>query len=79
MTIKRLYVSGVKDDIEESDLKEYFGQYGQIEDVEVITDKDTKKKRGFAFITFDDYDPVDKVVCELISLLFFILLTLQSI
>ena len=45
------------------DLQEYFSQFGNIEEVEIITDKETKKKRGFAFITYDDYDSVDKVVC----------------
>lgn len=58
-------MSGIKDEIEEADLREYFSQFGNVEDVEIITDKETKKKRGFAFITYDDYDCVDKVVCEL--------------
>lgn len=30
--------------------------------VEIINDKNTNKTRGFAFITFDDYDPVDRCV-----------------
>ncbi|ESN93530.1 hypothetical protein HELRODRAFT_180844 [Helobdella robusta] len=62
LTIKRVYISGVKEEIEEDDLRDYFSQFGNIEEIDVITDKETKKKRGFAFITFDDYDCVDKVV-----------------
>lgn len=70
-----MYVSGIKDDIDEADLQEYFVQFGNVEEVEIMTEKSTGKKRGFAFITYDDYDPVDKVVCkygemELILMLF---------
>ena len=64
MTIKKIFVGGIKDDTEETHLQDYFGQFGKIESCDVITDKETRKKRGFAFISFDDYDPVDKIVCE---------------
>lgn len=64
MTIKKVFVGGIKDNVEEPELKEYFSSFGSIESVEVITDKETGKKRGFAFVTFNDYDPVDKVVCK---------------
>ena len=63
-TIKKVFIGGLKDDTEESHLRDYFGQFGNLETVDVITHKETGKKRGFAFLTFDDYDPVDKICCK---------------
>jgi len=73
LTVKKIFVSGVKDEIEADDLREYFSEMGNITDVDVIMDKETKRKRGFAFVQFDDYDPVDKAVCKYFLLPFFLL------
>ncbi|VDK56171.1 unnamed protein product [Anisakis simplex] len=59
---KRLYVSGIREEHTEEMLHDHFSQYGNITKVEIITDKNTGKPRGFAFISFDDHDPVDKCV-----------------
>jgi len=59
---KRVYVGGVKPDHTQEILREYFSKYGTIVDVDIVEDKKTGQKRGFAFITFDDNDPADKVV-----------------
>ncbi|GMR47963.1 hypothetical protein PMAYCL1PPCAC_18158 [Pristionchus mayeri] len=60
---KRLYVANVRD-LSEDQIREYFSKYGGIEKIDVIIDKITNQPRGFCFITFDDYDPVDKCVLE---------------
>lgn len=59
-----MFVGGLRDDVEEEDLRKYFSTFGSLASVNVVTEKDTNKKRGFAFVEFDDYDPVDKVVCK---------------
>ena len=45
-------------------MRTYFGQYGTVTEVKVIMDKETGKKKGFGFVDFDDYDPVDKIICK---------------
>ncbi|XP_005993137.1 heterogeneous nuclear ribonucleoproteins A2/B1 isoform X2 [Latimeria chalumnae] len=64
VTVKKLFVGGIKEDTEEHHLRDYFESYGKIENIELIKDKQTGKKRGFGFVTFDDHDPVDKIVLQ---------------
>ncbi|XP_032821485.1 heterogeneous nuclear ribonucleoprotein A2 homolog 1-like isoform X3 [Petromyzon marinus] len=64
VTVKKLFVGGIKDNTDESHLRDYFSKFGRVESVDMVTDKQTGKKRGFAFVTFDDYDPVDQIVFQ---------------
>ena len=61
---KKVYVSGIRDTLDEEDLRDYFSQYGSVESVTIVKDKLTGERRGFAFVGFEDYDPVDKLVRE---------------
>ena len=45
-------------------MRDYFEKYGKIETIEVMEDRQSGKKRGFAFITFDDHYTVDKIVVQ---------------
>ncbi|KAG8188280.1 hypothetical protein JTE90_012113 [Oedothorax gibbosus] len=64
VTVNKLYVAGLKEDLGEEDLREHFGEYGNIVSVNVVVDKTTGQRRGFAFVEFDDYDPVDKACLQ---------------
>ncbi|XP_036996726.2 heterogeneous nuclear ribonucleoprotein A3-like [Artibeus jamaicensis] len=64
LTVKKIFVGGMKEDIEEYNLRDYFEKYGKIETIEVMEDRQSGKKRGFAFVTFDDHDTVDKIVVQ---------------
>lgn len=64
MTVKKIFVGGIKEDTEESHLRDYFEQFGKIEAVEIMVDHKTGNKRGFAFVTFDDHDSVDRIVSK---------------
>ena len=56
------FFGGIKEDTEEHHLRDYFEQYGKIEVIEIVTDRGSGKKQGFAFVTFDDHDSIDKIV-----------------
>uniref|UniRef100_A0A2K6V5F2 RRM domain-containing protein n=1 Tax=Saimiri boliviensis boliviensis TaxID=39432 RepID=A0A2K6V5F2_SAIBB len=64
LTVKKIFVGGIKEDTEEHYLRDYFEQYGKMEVIEIVTDRGSGKKRGFAFVTFDDHDSVDKIVIQ---------------
>ncbi|XP_049623278.1 heterogeneous nuclear ribonucleoprotein A1-like [Suncus etruscus] len=64
LTVRKIFVGGIKEDTEEKHLREYFERFGNIEMVDIITDQESGKSRGFAFVTFDDHDSVDKIVIQ---------------
>lgn len=49
------------------ELREHFHAYGEIESINVKTDPNTGRSRGFAFIVFSQADSIDKV-CALVKL-----------
>ena len=48
----KLFVGGVSYDATEADLREVFSEHGELKDVHMAMDKETKKPRGFGFVTF---------------------------
>ena len=47
---KKLYVGNLSFSSTEADLREIFGRHGSVESVSVITDRETGRPRGFAFV-----------------------------
>lgn len=54
----------VLQDVKEDDLESYFAHFGRVTCVNIMYDKTSGRHRGFAFVDFNDYDPVDKVLCK---------------
>lgn len=64
LTVKKIFVGGIKEDTEDHHIRNYFERYGRIESIEIMEERSTGKKRGFCFVTFDDHDTVDKIVAQ---------------
>ncbi|MFP4144770.1 MAG: RNA recognition motif domain-containing protein [Phycisphaeraceae bacterium] len=50
----KLYVGNLSYSTTEETLQAEFGAFGQVDEVAVITDRDTGRPRGFAFVTMAD-------------------------
>lgn len=62
MTVTKLFVGGLRKEIVTQELIDYFTDYGIVVECEIVSWKDTGESRGFGFVLFDDYDPVDKAI-----------------
>lgn len=59
---RKLFVGGLSWETTDKELRDHFGQYGDIESINVKTDPNTGRSRGFAFIVFNNAEAIDKVV-----------------
>uniref|UniRef100_A0A2K5ER13 RRM domain-containing protein n=1 Tax=Aotus nancymaae TaxID=37293 RepID=A0A2K5ER13_AOTNA len=59
---KKVFVGGLSLDTYEEQIKEYFGAFGEIENIELPMDTKTNERRGFCFITYTDEEPVKKLL-----------------
>lgn len=48
-----MYVSNLSFHTAEEDLKKLFAQFGAVSSVKIITDRETGRSRGFAFVEMD--------------------------
>jgi RNA recognition motif-containing protein len=51
----RIYVGNCSFDVTEQQLRDVFAAYGEVNKVDVITDRDTGRPRGFAFVEMSDH------------------------
>ena len=60
-----IYVGNLSYKVRESDLKEVIEEYGQVDSCKLITDRDTRKSKGFAFVEMADDEAAKKAIAEL--------------
>ena len=51
---KRLYIGNIPFSATEEELREIFGRHGTVTGVDLITDRETGRPRGFAFVDMED-------------------------
>lgn len=60
-----MYVGNLNYRIKESDLREVMEEYGTVASVKLITDRETRRSKGFAFVEMPNDDEAKNVIKEL--------------
>jgi RNA recognition motif-containing protein len=59
---KKLFIGNIEWGATEEDLKELFGQYGEIEEAIIIKDRMSGRSKGFGFVTFAEDADAEKAI-----------------
>ncbi|HMN68060.1 MAG TPA: RNA-binding protein [Bdellovibrionales bacterium] len=59
---KKLYIGNLPYSISEQDLRDPFSECGTVESVKIITDRETGRSKGFAFVEMSSDDEAAKVI-----------------
>ena len=51
---KKIYVGNLSFQTTDADLKDMFSEVGQVDSVQIITDRDTGRSKGFGFVEMTD-------------------------
>jgi len=60
-----IYVGNLSRDVVESDLKEAFQAFGEVQTASIIKDKFTSESRGFGFVEMPNKDEAEKAIAGL--------------
>ena len=63
--MKNLYVGNLPHSTTEAELRTAFQTYGEVEKVSVVTDRETGRARGFAFVEMKNDGEAEKAVAAL--------------
>jgi cold-inducible RNA-binding protein len=57
-----IYVGNMSFDMTEEDLRQAFGEFGEVSSVRIITDRETGRPRGFGFVEMSDDEAAKKAM-----------------
>jgi RNA recognition motif-containing protein len=60
-----IYISGLNFNTTDADLNDLFSEYGEVSSARVITDRESGRSRGFAFVEMSDDAAAQKAIDEL--------------
>ena len=60
-----IYIGNLNYRVREDDLKQVMEEYGVVDSVKIIKDRETGKSKGFAFVEMPDDDAAKKAIDEL--------------
>ena len=58
----KLYVGNLSYNVGEDELRELFSQAGEIKEITLITDRDTRRPKGFGFVEFMNQADAEKAI-----------------
>jgi cold-inducible RNA-binding protein len=61
---KKIFVGNLSFQTSENDLNDLFTQFGEVDSVSIITDRDTGRSKGFGFVAMGD-DSAEKAISQL--------------
>jgi len=62
---KRIYVGNLPFSASEDEVRELFGEYGVVSSVNLITDRETGRPRGFGFVEMENGEEADTAISSL--------------
>lgn len=63
--MKNIFVGNLHFNTSEDELRQLFGRYGNVDRVAVMTDRDTGRSRGFAFVEMTNIEEGEKAIADL--------------
>lgn len=59
---KKLFISGIDDDMSEAEIRDYFSTFGQVQDLHLPIDRESGQRRNFCFVEFESEVDADRAL-----------------